>query len=49
MDLLHEFCTYFLLRGIEKVQGEFSLMGFVYNLKRVVNIVGVNILMAALQ
>jgi|TARA_B100001971_G_scaffold209052_1_gene231923 transposase len=41
--------TYFLLRGIEKVQGEFSLMGFVYNLKRVVNIVGVNILMAALQ
>ncbi|MCK5094566.1 MAG: hypothetical protein KAR18_07575, partial [Spirochaetes bacterium] len=32
--------TYFLLKGIEKVRGEFSLVCFVYNLKRVLNIVG---------
>lgn len=41
--------TYFLLRGMEKVKGEFSLICFVYNLKRVLNIVGVNELMRALE
>ena len=41
--------TYFLLKGIEKGKGEFSLMCFVYNLKRVLNIVGINKLMEAIK
>ncbi len=41
--------TYFLLKGMEKVKGEFSLICFVYNLKRVLNIVGVNGLLEALR
>ncbi len=41
--------TYFLLKGIEKVKGEFSLICFVYNLKRVLNIVGTNRLMEAIK
>ena len=40
--------TYFLLKGTEKVQGEFSLICFAYNLKRVFNIVGVKELINAL-
>ncbi len=40
--------TYFLLKGIDKVNGEFSLMCFTYNLKRVFNIVGFGQLMAAI-
>lgn len=32
---------YFLLKGLRKVRGEFSLMVLTYNLKRVLNIVGV--------
>ena len=39
---------YFLMKGLEKVQGEFSLSALVYNMKRVINIVGVPKLMAAL-
>lgn len=41
--------TYFLLKGMEKVKGEFSLICFAYNLKRVLNIVGVNGLLEALR
>ena len=41
--------TYFLLKGMEKVKGESSLMCFVYNLKRVLNIVGINGLMEAIK
>jgi len=32
---------YFLLKGLRKVRGEFSLTTLSYNLKRVLNIVGV--------
>ena len=39
---------YFLLRGLSKVRGEFSLTALAYNLKRVLNIVGVPGLLAAL-
>lgn len=39
----------FLLRGIEKVKGEFSLMGLVYNIKRVQNILGVRTMIKSLQ
>ena len=39
----------FLLKGIEKVKGEFSLMGLVYNIKRVQNILGVRTMIESLQ
>ena len=39
---------YFLLRGLSKVRGEFSLTALAYNLKRVLNIVGVPGLLDAL-
>ncbi len=29
---------YFLMKGLEKVQGEFSISALVYNMKRVINI-----------
>jgi macrodomain Ter protein organizer (MatP/YcbG family) len=38
---------YFLLKGLRKVRGEFSLTVLAYNLKRVLNIVGVPGLLAA--
>src|SRR5204862_8256856 len=38
----------FLMRGLEKVRGEFSLTALAYNLRRVLNIVGLPKLMAAL-
>jgi transposase len=38
---------YFLMRGIEKVRGEFSLTALAYNFTRAVNISGVQQLMAA--
>jgi transposase len=38
---------YFLTRGLEKVRGEMSLTILVYNLKRVINILGVQELIAA--
>ena len=41
--------TYFLLKGVEKVTAEFNLMCLAYNLKRVINIVGFQNLMAAIQ
>ena len=37
----------FLMRGLEKVRAEFTLTALVYNLRRVLNIVGVQGLMAA--
>jgi transposase len=38
----------FLMRGLEKVRGEFSLTALAYNLRRVLNIVGFSKLIAAL-
>jgi hypothetical protein len=38
---------YFLTRGIAKVRGEMSLTVLVYNVKRVINIIGVQKLIAA--
>src|ERR1700737_4848318 len=37
----------FLMRGLEKVRGEFSLTALVYNLRRALNILGVRKLLAA--
>ena len=39
----------FLMRGLEKVRGEFSLTALAYNLRRVLNIVGVPGLLDALK
>ena len=39
---------YFLLKGLRKVRGEFSLTVLAYNLKRALNLVGVPRLVAAL-
>lgn len=39
---------YFLLKGLRKVRGEFSLTALAYNLKRVINLVGVPQLVALL-
>ena len=38
----------FLMRGLEKVRAEFSLTALAYNLRRVLNIVGLPKLIAAL-
>jgi len=40
---------YFLLRGIQKVEAEVSMSVLVYNMKRVLNIMGVATLIAALR
>lgn len=40
---------YFLLKGLEKVRGEFSLMALSYNLRRVINVLGVQCLLEALR
>ena len=39
----------FLMRGLEKVRGEFSLTALAYNLRRVLNIVGFTELMGAVR
>jgi transposase len=39
----------FLMRGLEKVRGEFSLTALAYNLRRVLNLVGFKELMAAVR
>ena len=39
----------FLMRGLEKVRAEFSLTALAYNLRRVLNIVGLPKLIAVLQ
>lgn len=41
--------SYFLLRGLEKVRGEFSLMTLAYNLRRVLSLLGVECLLEALK
>jgi hypothetical protein len=38
----------FLMRGLEKVRAEFSLTALAYNLRRALNIIGFDGLMAAL-
>ena len=40
--------AYFLTRGLNSVRGEFSLSALAYNLKRVLSIVGVPALLAAI-
>jgi transposase len=40
---------YFLLKGLEKVRGEFSLMALTYNLRRVINLLGVECLLEVLR
>jgi len=40
---------YFLLKGLMKVRGEFSLMALSYNLRRVINVLGVECLLKALR
>ena len=37
---------HFLVRGLEKVRGEWSLMALVYNFTRVLNIIGIEQFMA---
>ena len=39
----------FLMRGLEKVRGEFSLTALAYNLRRVLNLVGFAQLMTAVR
>jgi hypothetical protein len=39
----------FLTRGLEKVRAEFSLTALAYNLRRVLTILGVGRLLAAVQ
>lgn len=40
---------YFLVKGLEKVRGEFSLMALSYNLRRVIGILGVKCLLEKLR
>lgn len=40
---------YFLLKGLKKVKGEFSLMTLAYNLRRVLSLLGVECLLEALR
>lgn len=40
---------HFLLKGLRKVRGEFSLMTLAYNIRRVVNLLGVKCLLEALR
>ena len=37
-----------MMRGLEKVKAEFSLTVLAYNLKRMLNLIGVRAMMAAL-
>ena len=39
----------FLMRGLDNVRAEFSLTALVYNLRRAVNILGVDAMMAAVR
>ena len=41
--------TYFLMKGLTKVRAEWSLMTLAYNLKRVLNLVKLDQLMAAVE
>lgn len=40
---------YFMQRGLEKVQAEFSFITFIYNLRRVLNILNINDLMMQIE
>ena len=40
---------HFLLKGLRKVRGEFSLMSLAYNMRRVLNLLGVECLLEALR
>jgi transposase len=40
--------SYFVLRGLAKVRGEFSLMALAYNLRRAINVRGVPAILTAL-
>jgi len=42
-------CTHFSLKGLEKVRTEWSLITLAYNLKRVLNLVSFQQLMAAVS
>ena len=39
----------FLMRGLDNVRGKFSLTALAYNLRRVLNIVGVGVVTAAVR
>ncbi len=39
----------FLMKGLDKVRAEFSLTALVYNLRRAINILGVETMTAALR
>jgi hypothetical protein len=39
----------FLMKGLDKVRAEFSLTALVYNLRRAINIRGVETMMAAVR
>jgi hypothetical protein len=39
----------FLMRGLDNVRAEFSLTALAYNLRRAVNILGVDAMMAAVR
>ena len=39
----------FLMRGLENVRAEFSLTALAYNLRRVINILGVRAMIAAVR
>jgi transposase len=39
----------FLMRGLDKVRAEFSLTALVYNLRRAINLLGVEVMLAAVQ
>lgn len=41
--------TYFMQKGIDSAKAEFSFISFIYNFKRVVNIIGVKELIKALS
>jgi transposase len=41
--------TYFLVKGLDKVRGEWTLITLCYNLKRVLNLVSFEEVMAAVQ
>jgi transposase len=41
--------THFLLKGLDKVKAEFSFICFIYNLKRVLNIIPINRLVAEIN
>ena len=42
-------CTHFSMKGLEKVRAEWSLITLAYNLKRVLNLVSFQKLMAAVS